>query len=154
VPPARSDRRLLLLTGALVVLAGAVFAAALFFATGGGQAAPKPGPVYIGLERDLRSRIVKDHQPLYFAHPFGGTGIWLALEDNRLVPLVARRPGAGSCTVAWKPFQHAYIDCRGRRLSSRELDRYQLSLPQLGAEAGGVIVDFRHVEPAPAPLPA
>ena len=154
MPPAPSDRRLLLTTGALVVLAGVVFAAALFFATGGGQATPKRGPVYIGLERDLRNRIVKDHQPLYFAHPFGGTGIWLALEDNRLVALVARRPGTGSCTVAWKPFRHAYIDCRGRRLASRQLDRYELQLPQLGAEAGGVIVDFRHVEPAPTLLSA
>jgi hypothetical protein len=143
---------LLLATGAFVVLAAAVFAAALFFATGGGQAAPKKGPVYIGLERDLRDRL-KQGPRLYFAHPFGGTGFWLDAENGRLVALVARRPGTTSCTVAWKNLDRGYFDCHGQRLQSLQLDRYQLSFPSLGAEAGGVVVDFRHVIPAPEPLP-
>ena len=152
MPPAPSDRRLLLATGAFVVLAAAVFAAALFFATGGGQAAPKRGPVYIGLARDLRDRL-RQGPRLYFAHPFGGTGFWLDTENGHLVALVARRPGTPSCTVAWRNLDRGYFDCHGHQLRSLELDRYQLSLPQLGSEAGGVIVDFRHVSPAPEPLP-
>ena len=150
MPPAPSDRRLLLVTGALVVLAGAVFAAALFFATGGGEAAPKRGPVYIGLERDLRDRL-RQGPRLYFAHPFGGTGFWIDTESGRLVALVARRPDAASCTVAWRNLDRGYFDCHGHRLRSEQLDRYQLSFPQLGAEAGGVVVDFRRVLPAPVP---
>ena len=34
------------------------------------------------------------------------------------------------------------------------VDRYRLLLPLTGAEKGGAIVDFRHVEPAPEPIPA
>jgi hypothetical protein len=153
VPPAPSDRRLLLATGALVLVAAAVFAAALFFATGGGQAAPKRGPVYIGLERDLRNTLKKGPR-LYFAHPFGGTGFWLDAENGQLVALVARRPGTQSCTVAWRNLRRGYFDCHDHELHSLQLDRYQLSFPQLGPEAGGVVVDFRHVLPAPEPLPA
>jgi hypothetical protein len=153
VPPAPSDRRLLVVTAAFVALAGVALAAVLFFATGGGGAAPKRAPVYIGLESELRS-MVNTGGPLYFAHPFGGTGFWLALEDGHLVALVARRPGTQSCTAKWKLSRHAYVDCRGTPLTSRELERYPVQLPQGGAERGGLIVDFRHIDPAPTPVPA
>ena len=119
-----------------------------------GAASPPPvakrGPVYIGLERDLRDRL-RQGPRLYFAHPFGGTGFWLDTENGHLVALVARRPGTRSCTVAWKNLDRGYFDCHGHRLRSEQLDRYQLSFPQLGAEAGGVVVDFRRVLPAPVP---
>jgi len=139
-------------TGAAVVLAAAVFAVVLFFSTGGGQATPKPGPIYIGLAADLRNN-VHSEGPAYYPHPFGGIGYWVDLENNQLVALVARRPGTQSCTVKWVSNQHTFVDCHGAALVSRELDRYQLTLPLGGAEAGGVIVDFRHVVPAPEPLP-
>jgi hypothetical protein len=141
-------------SGALVIVAGAVFAAALFFATGGGQAAPKAGPVYFGVKRDIVNRIRQDHQPIYSAHPFGGIAFYFDLQDNQLVALVAKRPGTKSCTVAWKNLDRAYFDCHGHQLRGPELDRYQLSFPQAGAESGGVIVDFRHIIPAQEPLPA
>jgi len=152
VPPAPSDRTLLLATGAAVVVAAAVFAVVLFFSTGGGQAKPKPGPIYVGLASDLRNN-VSSQGPAYYPHPFGGIGYWVALENNQLVALVARRPGTSSCTVRWVSHLHTYVDCHGDALVSRELDRYQLMLPQGGPEVGGVIVDFRHVVPAPEPLP-
>jgi hypothetical protein len=152
VPPAPSDRTLLLATGAAVVLAGVVFAVVLFFSTGGGQATPKPGPIYIGLASDLRNN-VESQGPAYYPHPFGGVGYWVALENNQLVALVARRPGTQSCTVRWVSHLHSYVDCHGDALVSRELDRYELTLPLGGAEAGGVIVNFAKVVPAPEPLP-
>lgn len=152
VPPARSDRTLLLVTGAAVILAAAVFAVVLFFATGGGQAKPKPGPIYIGLESDLHN-MVNSGGPLYFAHPFGGTGFWLTVESDHLVALLARRPGTQACTVKWRSSKSAYIDCHGAALASRELDRYQIEFPLGGPEAGGVIVDFHHVDAAPKRLP-
>jgi len=151
VPPAPSDRTLLLATGAAVVVAAAFFAVVLFFSTGGGQATPKPGPIYIGLAADLRNN-VQSEGPAYYPHPFGGIGYWVDLENNQLVALVARRPGTQSCTVKWVSNQHTFVDCHGAALVSRELDRYQLTLPLSGAETGGVIVDFRHVVPAPEPL--
>jgi hypothetical protein len=153
VPPARSDRRLLLVSGVLVVVAGVVFAAALFFATGGGQAAPKTGPVYFGVKRDIVNRIRQDHQPIYSAHPFGGIAFYFDLENNQLVALIARRPGTKSCVVAWRNLRRGYFDCHDHQLRALQLDRYQLTFPQLGAKAGGVIVDFRHVTGAPEPLP-
>jgi len=55
--------------------------------------------------------------------------------------------------VAWRNLDRGYFDCHGQQLHSLQLDRYQLSFPQVGAEAGGVVVDFRHVVPAPEPLP-
>ena len=153
MPPAPSDRRLLLVSGVLVVVAGAVFAAALFFATGGGQGTPKTGAVYFGLKRSIVDRIKQDRQPSYFAHPFGGTGFYFDLEENQLVALIARRPGTKSCVVAWRNLRRGYFDCHDHQLHPLQLDRYQLTFPQLGAEAGGVIVDFRRVIRAPEPLP-
>jgi hypothetical protein len=144
---------LLLATGAAVVVAGVFFAIVLFFSTGGGQATPKPGPIYIGLASDLRNNVTSEG-PAYYPHPFGGIGYWVDLEDNQLVALVARRPGTQACTVRWVSHLHDFIDCHGAALVSRELDRYKLTLPLGGAEAGGVIVDFRRVVPAPEPLPA
>jgi len=153
VPPSSYDRRLLLVTGSFVVLAALLVGALLFLATGGAQGTPSRKPVYIGLETDLRHTL--DQGPrLYFAHPFGGTGFWLDVEDRHLVALVARVPGTQSCTVAWKNLRCGYYDCHDRRLTGRQLDRYQLQFPKFGPTQGGVIVDFRHVDPAPLPVTA
>ncbi len=125
----------------------------LFLATGGAQGTPSRKPVYIGLETDLRHTL--DQGPrLYFAHPFGGTGFWLDVQAGHLVALVARVPGTPSCTVAWKNLRRGYYDCHGRRLTAAQLDRYQLQFPTFGPTQGGVIVDFRHVDPAPLPVTA
>ncbi len=89
MPPSSYDRRLLLVTGSFVVLAALLVGALLFLATGGAQGTPSRKPVYIGLETDLRHTL--DQGPrLYFAHPFGGTGFWLDVEDRHLVALVGR----------------------------------------------------------------
>lgn len=147
-----SDRRLLLVTGSFVVLAALLVGTLLYFATGGAQGTPTPKPVYIGLESDLRSTLNQGPR-LYFAHPFGGTGFWLDVEDGHLVALVARVPGSPSCTVAWRNLNRGYFDCHDRLFTDRQLDRYALQFPKSGAEQGGVVVDFRHVDPAPQPPP-
>jgi len=153
VPPSSYDRRLLLVTGSFVVLAAVLVGALLFLATGGAQGTPSRKPVYIGLETDLRHTL--DQGPrLYFAHPFGGTGFWLDVQDGHLVALVASVPGSPSCTVAWKNLRRGYYDCHDRRLTAGQLDRYQLQFPKFGPTQGGVIVDFRHVDPAPVPVKA
>jgi hypothetical protein len=152
VPPATSDRRLLVVTGSFVVVAALLVGTLLYLVTGGAAGTPTPKPVYIGLESDLRATL--DQGPrLYFAHPFGGTGFWLDTEGGHLVALVARVPGTPSCTVAWKNLSRGYYDCHDRLLSARQLDRYALQFPKSGAEQGGVVVDFRHVDPAPQAPP-
>ena len=137
----------------LVVLAGTFFAAVLFFSTGGTTRPPKPGPIYIGLASDLHN-LVTSGGPIYFAHPFGGTGFWLDLEHGKLVTLVARRPGTKSCTTKWVSHRDAYIDCHGTKLDGEQLERYKLTVVTSGSEKGGVVVDFAVVLPAPDPLPA
>jgi hypothetical protein len=139
-------------TGSFVVLAALLVGTLLYFATGGAQGTPTPKPVYIGLESDLRSTLAQGPR-LYFAHPFGGTGFWLDVEDRHLVALVARVPGSPSCTVAWRNLNRGYFDCHDRLFTDRQLDRYALQFPKSGAEQGGVVVDFRHVDPAPQPPP-
>jgi hypothetical protein len=153
VPPEPYDRRLLLVTGSFVVLAALLLGGLLYFATGGARGTPQKRPVYIGLESDLRHTLNQGPR-LYFAHPFGGTGFWLDVQNGRLVALVARVPRDASCTVAWKNLRRGYYDCHDRGLTARQLDRYQLQFPKFGPEQGGVIVDFRHVEAAPAPVAA
>jgi hypothetical protein len=152
VPPTPYDRRLLLVTGSFVVLAALLVGALLFLATGGAQGTPTPKPVYIGLESDLRNTLSQGPR-LYFAHPFGGIGFWLDVEGGHLVALVARVPGTQSCTVAWKNLRKGYFDCQGRKLTDRQLARYQLQFPTTGPQQGGVVVDFRHVDPALQALP-
>jgi hypothetical protein len=56
--------------------------------------------------------------------------------------------------VKWESHRNAYIDCHGAALTSEQLERYPVLLPKGGAEAGGVIVDFRQVDPAPQLAPA
>src|SRR5260370_25953656 len=101
VPPSSYARRLLLVTGSLVVAAALLVGVLLFLATGGAQGTPSRKPVYIGLETDLRHTL--DQGPrLYFAHPFGRTGFWLDVQARHLAALVAPRPGTPPRTLAWE----------------------------------------------------
>jgi hypothetical protein len=149
VPPARSDRSLIIVTGIFVVVAGLLFTAVLFLATGGDTATGKPAPIFIGAEQGLIDNINEDG-PRYFAHPFGGDGFWLDVEDGGLVALVLDAPGSQRCTVKWRDPRNAYIDCRGNPIDPGNLDRYPVIV---GARAGSpddsVYVDIRTVDPAP-----
>ena len=150
VPPTRDDRRLLVITGTFVVLAGVLCAAVLFLATRQGTQTSANRPLFLGLEQPL-TKSIRDASPLYFANPFGGDGFWLDLENGKLVALVIEPPGASHCPVKWKAQRDAYLDCHGNARSSRDLDRYQLTVgSRNGSPKDAVFVDLRKVEPAPA----
>ena len=152
MPASQADRSLLITTGVMVAIAGVLVAGALYFATSR-DADPGPaGPLTIGPNSTLRSKIADNDSPLYFASPFADVdGFWLDLEDGQLVALVLDTPGAGDCTAKWKQPRLAYIDCEGRALSSAELDRYEISITRKTEERRReVIVDLRTIEPAPA----
>jgi len=149
VPPARSDRSLLIVTGLLVVAAGLVFTAVLFFATGGDTSTGKPAPVFIGLRKGLVDNINEDG-PRYQANPFGGDGFWLDVEDGELVAFVLDSPGPGRCTVKWRESRGAYIDCHDQPVDPGDLDRYPVIIgSRAGSPDDSVYVDIRTVEPAP-----
>jgi hypothetical protein len=149
VPPARSDRRLLLITGAFVVLAGLLFAAVLFLATRQNTGTGPKRPLFLGLDAQKR-RDIRADGPQYVANPFGGAGFWLDIEDGTLVALVLDTPAPGSCSAKWKAQRDAYVDCHGNELTSRDLDRYVITIvPREGSLRNTVYVDVRKVLPAP-----
>jgi hypothetical protein len=149
VPPTRADRRLLLVTATFVVLAGLLFAAVLFLATRQGSETGPRRPLFVGLERPLM-KAIRDGGPIYTPNPFAGDGFWLDLEGGHLVALVLARPGPGHCVVKWKAQQDTYLDCNGNALTSRDLDRYVLTVgSQANAPKDAVFVDLRKTDPAP-----
>ena len=153
MPAAPDDRRILVFAGALVLAAGIAIAGLLFFATGGTQDTPSNRrPVFLGLERELAAKI-KDGGPLYFANPFGDNGFWLDVESGSLVALDIVRPGTRDCIVKWRDPRHAYVDCDDNDLTSRDLDRFHLTIgrPSASKDApnDAVYVDLSRREPAP-----
>lgn len=153
MPPAASDRTLIITTAVFVALAGIVFAAVLLLATGqdtGGSGEAK-APVFIGLKKELTQNI-REESPRYQAHPFGGDGFWLDLDaEGNLVAYVIDTPAPGRCTVKWKEQLDAYIDCNGNAVDPSELDRYPVLIgPRAGSPRNSVYVDVRARESAPA----
>jgi hypothetical protein len=153
VPCAPDDRRILLFAGALVVAVGIVIAGLLFLATGGTQDTPSDRrPVFLGLRRELVPTIEKGG-PLYFANPFGDKGFWLDVEGGGLVALDIVVPGTSDCIAKWRDPRQAYVDCDDRDLTSRDLDRYHLTIGKPDASrdspTDAVYVDLRRREPAP-----
>ena len=148
VPPSRSDRRLLLVTGSFLLVAAVFFTGVLWLATKRNETGS--GPFFIGLERALKTHI-HEGSPLYFANPGAGDGFWLDIEDGQLVALVLdRQAGKRDCAVKWKEQQDAFIDCNGDAFQSRELDRYRVSIgPRNGSPKRSVYVNLRKVDPAP-----
>jgi len=140
------------MTGAFVAIAGLLVAGALWFATSRNADTGPAGPLTIGPESTLRSKIADNDSPLYFASPFADVdGFWLDLEDGELVALVLDTPGPGKCTAKWKQPRLAYIDCEGAALSSAQLDRYEISITRkTSTRPRTAIVDLRTREPAPA----
>ena len=149
VPPSRDDRRLLLVTGSFLLVAAVFALGVLWVATA--RDSDLTGPIYIGTQRALARNIVEE-SPRYYAHPDGGDGFWLDVEDGQLVALVIDRPGEKNCVVKWKEQQDAYVDCNGDELQSTQLDRYQLTVgPRNGSPKNSVYVNLskRKITPAP-----
>ena len=149
VPPARSDRSLIIVTGIFVVVAGLLFTAVLFLATGGDTPTGKPAPIFIGPKKGLVDNINEDG-PRYYANPFGHDGFWLDVENGDLVAYVLDTPGAERCTVKWRESRGAYIDCNDEAVDPGDLDRYPVIIgSRAESPDDSVYVDVRTVDPAP-----
>src|SRR3990172_9504446 len=114
VPPTRSDRRLLFITGSFLLVAAVFFGGVIWLATQRNQSTD--GPFFIGVERSLK-RHIHEGSPLYFSNPGAGDGFWLDIENGQLVALVLdRTSGPQDCIVKWKEQRDAYIDCDDNEL--------------------------------------
>ena len=132
-----------------MLVAGLLFAGVLFLATADDTATGTPAPIFIGAEQGLIDNINEDG-PRYFAHPFGGDGIWLDVEDGELVAFVLDAPGPDRCTVKWKDPRDAYIDCNDNPIDPGNLNRYRVIVgSRADSPDDSVYVDIRSIEPAP-----
>ena len=146
----RADRKLILITSALLILAGVLFAAVLVFATGTDTPrSADDGPLYIGPKRDIVEKL-DEGSPLYFANPFGGRGFWVDREDGELVALDVGRADDPECSIRWRGSKGSYIDCHGDRLTTADMARYPVEVVASGTRAGSVLVDLDGLEPPPA----
>ncbi|MEX2256029.1 MAG: hypothetical protein WEC34_11380 [Acidimicrobiia bacterium] len=157
MPATADDRRTLVFAVGIIIFACLAVAGLLFFATGGAQDTPtQTKPLFLGLEPELRDKILgtseDEGSPLYFANPFGDNGFWLDVENDDIVALNLIRPGSNDCQVKWRETMGSYIaECDGERLTSRDLDRFEVTVGKQAADSpeDGVYVDLRVVEPAP-----
>jgi hypothetical protein len=141
VPITRADRRLLLVTGGLVVLAAVFVAVVLVIATGGSTPVEHK-PLYLGVAKDLHDKI-RDGGPLYFANPFGGNGFWLDLDQGDFVALSVVEPGTTDCQVKWRDTRKAYVDCHRRRVDPSTLTHFETTVAETGEAKGGLYIDLR-----------
>jgi len=146
-----SDARALVFAIASLVVAGIVVAVTILLLTrSGGESLDESGPFSIG-EADALETDLEDGGPFYIPDPFGGDGLWVALERERIVALVLDARGRDDCAIRWVGRRDRFEDCDGSPLETTEQDRYQLTIPEAGDREGQVLVDLEVVEPAPSP---
>jgi hypothetical protein len=151
VPPERSDTRLLIGAGAAAVLAGVFVAVVLLLATSRADSPKAYRPFPAGPEAQLRSNLKKEG-PFYYPDAFGGKrSILFALEGDQVVALMTHTPGDQKCRVRWRGSVDSFVDCRGKRLRSDQVGRYQTTVENQQGTGGVVVVDLRRELPAPAP---
>jgi hypothetical protein len=147
---ARSDRKLMLITGGVVIVAALFFASVLVFATGSSEPQSKSnGPLYIGPKRDLVTTL-NEGSPLYFANPFGGRGFWLDRENGELIALDVGKWGDVGCSIKWRGRVDSYVDCDGNHLTKDDLARHAVTVVQTGTRKGSVLVDLESVSAPPS----
>lgn len=151
MPPARSDTRLLVGAGAAAVLGGVLIAVVLLLATSRADQPKTYRPFAAGPETQLRSEL-RQGGPFYYPDAFGGKrSILFALEGDQVVALMTHTPGDSGCRVRWRGSVNSFVDCRGDRLRSDQLGRYETTIKN-DADAGRiVVVDLRHELPPTAP---
>lgn len=146
----RSDRKLILITTAVVIAAGLFFASVLIFATGtSSPSSEADGPLYVGPKSDIVLKL-DEGSPLYFANPFGGRGFWMDREDGELVALDVGRYDDPECSIRWRGSKGSYIDCDGNRLDKRDMARHPVNVKTAGKQKGGVFVDLDTLDPPSA----
>jgi len=154
VPPERSDTRLLIGAGAAAVLAGVLVAVVLLLATSRADSPKKYRPFPAGPETQLRSNLRKEG-PFYYPDAFGGKrSILFALEGDQVVALMTHTPGDEECRVRWRGSVDSFVDCRGNRLHSDQIGRYQTTIENQRGTGDVVVVDLRKELSAPAPAGA
>jgi hypothetical protein len=149
MPPSRSDTRLLLTATLAVLVAGVVVAVVLLFATGRGGTPTRYRPFAAGLASAIKGDL-REGGPYYYPDPFGGQhSILFALEDGKIVALATQLPGTTDCIVKWRAPVKRFVDCRGDRHVSTDLDRYESFIDPGGENQGILFVDLRDKIPAP-----
>ncbi|MBM3659750.1 MAG: hypothetical protein FJW95_09655 [Actinobacteria bacterium] len=147
---AKADRKLVLITSALVIGAGLFFASVLIFATGtSSPSSENDGPLYVGPKSDIILKL-DEGSPLYFANPFGGRGFWMDREAGALVALDVGRYEDPDCSIRWRGSKGSYIDCDGTRLDKTEMARHPVEVKTSGKQKGGVFVDLDTLDPPAA----
>jgi len=144
----KGDTRLLVGATLAVVVAGLVVAAAILLLTGRSGTPKLKKPTTFGVAKQVRANI-EEGGPLLYAGTSGDTGFWIALEDGRLVAIVVQQPALG-CHVKWQATRDSFT-CKGRKVRSTQLQRYQVTVPERGEQKGDFLVDLRRVQPAPNP---
>jgi len=151
VPPERTDTRLLIGAGIAAIAAGLLVAAVLLFATSRADQPRKYRPFPAGPEKQLR-RDLRDGGPFYYPDAFGGKrSILFALEDDKVVALMTHTPGDEECRVKWRGSINSFVDCRGNKLRSVQVGRYETTVQQRSGVGPVVVVDLRKESPPPAP---
>ncbi|MFN8035078.1 MAG: hypothetical protein U0V73_04025 [Acidimicrobiia bacterium] len=149
-PP--SDTRLLVFTGAAVLFAGLLVAGLLLLLTRGNAKPREPSThEFVAGSASTIARDLKEGGPYFFPDPFGHhRGVWLTLEDGRIVAIQQHVTGDTGCTIRWRGSVGSFVECRGRKISSRSVDRYRARVATSGANKGALILNLAVVEPAPA----
>jgi len=151
VPPERTDTRLLIGAGIAAIAAGLLVAAVLLFATSRADQPKKYRPFPAGPDKQLRSDL-RDGGPFYYPDAFGGKrSILFALEDDKVVALMTHTPGDEECRVKWRGSINSFVDCRGNKLRSVQVGRYETTVQQRSGVGPVVVVDLRKESPPPAP---
>jgi hypothetical protein len=68
-----------------------------------------------------------------------------------VVALMTHTPGDDDCRVRWRGSVDSFVDCRGNRLRSDEIGRYETTISREQGVGNVVVVDLREELPAPAP---
>jgi hypothetical protein len=145
----RSDAKLLLVATGAVVLAGLLVAAVLLLATSRASSPTKYEPFDAGVAKSIEKDL-KDGGPYFVPDPFGGDrSILLALEAGKVVALSDIKPGTRDCRIRWRGSIDSFVDCDDDKLESTDLARYQTAIGLTGAHKGELLIDLRHLEPAP-----
>ncbi len=151
MPPERTDTRLLIGAGIAAIAAGLLVAAVLLFATSRADQPKKYRPFPAGPDKQLRSDL-RDGGPFYYPDAFGGKrSILFALEDDKVVALMTHTPGDEECRVKWRGSINSFVDCRGNKLRSVQVGRYETTVQQRSGVGPVVVVDLRKESPPPAP---